>query len=191
MANWPASLARFPVAPLIRSSHGNRDLGALLAEYVAVQGVPVNLPFTAQTQTRCNWCWAAVATSVGLFYGTGNWTQCGVRKVNIAVDVAFVRSRIRAAITNFARLYELVYLLGGVAVNAVAMMDHAVCLEAHAADGKLYTEAGWLRGDGGIDWDEPAPFGDDRGAIAERREAPLRQRDSSLNVSQRRESIRL
>jgi hypothetical protein len=36
------------------------------------------LDFFAQEQEQINWCWAAVATSVGLFYGTGNWTQCDI-----------------------------------------------------------------------------------------------------------------
>src|SRR4029079_16590575 len=28
-------------------------------------------------QEHTNWCWSAVATSVGLFFQTGDWTQCG------------------------------------------------------------------------------------------------------------------
>jgi len=36
------------------------------------------LNYTAQQQAKDNWCWSAVATSVGLFYGTGNWTQCAI-----------------------------------------------------------------------------------------------------------------
>ncbi|MGL4861145.1 MAG: papain-like cysteine protease family protein [Enterobacteriaceae bacterium] len=36
------------------------------------------LNFTMQKQSQTNWCWAAVATSVGNFYGTGLWTQCAV-----------------------------------------------------------------------------------------------------------------
>jgi hypothetical protein len=35
------------------------------------------LPMTMQPQQQTNWCWSAVATSVGLFFQTGNWTQCG------------------------------------------------------------------------------------------------------------------
>jgi len=34
------------------------------------------LPFTMQSQQQTNWCWAAVGTSVGLFFETGSWTQC-------------------------------------------------------------------------------------------------------------------
>ena len=37
-----------------------------------------SLNFTMQKQTRTNWCWAAVSASVGNYYGTGSWTQCGV-----------------------------------------------------------------------------------------------------------------
>lgn len=37
-----------------------------------------SLNFTMQPQTQTNWCWAAVSASVGNYYGTGSWTQCGV-----------------------------------------------------------------------------------------------------------------
>lgn len=36
------------------------------------------LSLTMQTQTQSNWCWAAVGTSIGLFFQTGTWTQCSV-----------------------------------------------------------------------------------------------------------------
>lgn len=41
------------------------------------------LPFVAQEQSQTNWCWAAVSTSVGLYYGTGNWTQCIIATVQV------------------------------------------------------------------------------------------------------------
>ena len=34
------------------------------------------LPMTMESQEQTNWCWAAVGTSVGLFFKTGQWTQC-------------------------------------------------------------------------------------------------------------------
>lgn len=38
-----------------------------------------SLPFNMQSQTQSNWCWAATATSVSLFYSaTSGWTQCAV-----------------------------------------------------------------------------------------------------------------
>jgi len=37
-----------------------------------------SLNFRMQKQTQTNWCWAAVSASVGNYYGTGSWTQCGV-----------------------------------------------------------------------------------------------------------------
>lgn len=38
-----------------------------------------NLDFRMQRQMHSNWCWAAVATSVALFYNPkSKWTQCGV-----------------------------------------------------------------------------------------------------------------
>ena len=36
------------------------------------------LAFAMQPQAMTNWCWSAVATSIGLFYATGQWTQCAV-----------------------------------------------------------------------------------------------------------------
>ncbi|MET0637350.1 MAG: papain-like cysteine protease family protein [Chitinophagaceae bacterium] len=42
-------------------------------------GAPVSLPFSMQRQLQTNWCWAATATSISLFYnGTSVWTQCSV-----------------------------------------------------------------------------------------------------------------
>jgi Papain-like cysteine protease AvrRpt2 len=35
------------------------------------------LPTFMQYQQQSNWCWSACGTSVGLFFETGNWTQCG------------------------------------------------------------------------------------------------------------------
>ena len=34
------------------------------------------LPSFMKDQEHSNWCWTAVATSVGLLFGTGQWTQC-------------------------------------------------------------------------------------------------------------------
>ena len=34
------------------------------------------LPTFMQQQLQSNWCWSAVATSVGLLFKTGQWTQC-------------------------------------------------------------------------------------------------------------------
>ncbi len=55
--------------------------------------------------------------------------------------------------------------LGAGSAIAVAMIDDAICLEAHIDQGQLYTNIGWLRGDGGIDWDTPQSFGA-AGAVA-------------------------
>jgi hypothetical protein len=35
------------------------------------------LPSFMQPQQQSSWCWSAVATSVGLLFKTGGWTQCG------------------------------------------------------------------------------------------------------------------
>src|SRR5471032_628587 len=42
-----------------------------------------SLNFNMQPQTQSNWCWAAVSSSVGNYYGTGSWTQCGVANAEL------------------------------------------------------------------------------------------------------------
>lgn len=34
--------------------------------------------FSMQTQSETEWCWAAVSTSVAVFFGSTSWTQCKV-----------------------------------------------------------------------------------------------------------------
>src|SRR3954447_18371272 len=34
--------------------------------------------FAMQPQEQTEWCWAAVSTSVAVFFGSGSWTQCQV-----------------------------------------------------------------------------------------------------------------
>ncbi|MEB0048689.1 MULTISPECIES: papain-like cysteine protease family protein [unclassified Pseudomonas] len=46
------------------------------AEHAPLAAASLN--FNMQPQTQSNWCWAAVSASVGNYYGTGSWTQCGV-----------------------------------------------------------------------------------------------------------------
>lgn len=41
------------------------------------------LNFSVQPQTQSNWCWAALSASVGNYYGTGSWTQCGVANAEL------------------------------------------------------------------------------------------------------------
>jgi hypothetical protein len=42
-----------------------------------------SLSLTMARQERSLWCWAAVATAVGNFYGTGSWSQCQVATASI------------------------------------------------------------------------------------------------------------
>ncbi|MDP3898982.1 MAG: papain-like cysteine protease family protein [Mesorhizobium sp.] len=40
---------------------------------------PIAIPFTMQMQTESNWCWAAVSTSVSLYFDVSSkWSQCTV-----------------------------------------------------------------------------------------------------------------
>ena len=41
------------------------------------------LNFNIQQQTQTNWCWAALSASVGNYYRTGSWTQCGVANAEL------------------------------------------------------------------------------------------------------------
>jgi len=111
MTAWPASLTRSPLEPLISNSHPLLELDAIFAELVTTQGYPTNLPFVAQTQTQTNWCWAAVATSVGLFYSTGNWTQCGVAtgQVNKLVHPGTVSDCCATPASSDCNVYGYVY----------------------------------------------------------------------------------
>ena len=46
---------------------------------VAAPPTWLRLPFAMQTQQQTMWCWAAVATSVALYFGPASgWTQCQV-----------------------------------------------------------------------------------------------------------------
>ena len=48
-----------------------------LAPVAGVSGVVEHIfPNFMQHQTESNWCWSACGSSVGLFFQTGNWTQC-------------------------------------------------------------------------------------------------------------------
>lgn len=61
----PPDLAGLPLRPLAPAG------GAANAS------VTTNLlSMVMQQQLQSNWCWSAVATSVGLFLNTGQWTQC-------------------------------------------------------------------------------------------------------------------
>jgi len=53
---------------------------------VAAKGQSRSLDFRMQRQIHSNWCWAAVATSVALFYDPKRrWTQCGVANRNLGM----------------------------------------------------------------------------------------------------------
>ncbi|MGC5703198.1 hypothetical protein J4P02_23670 [Pseudomonas sp. NFXW11] len=57
------------------------DEVAQLAEAAPPAGARLN--FNIQPQTQSNWCWAALSASVGNYYGTGSWTQCGVANAEL------------------------------------------------------------------------------------------------------------
>lgn len=65
----PRCLTGHLLNPQLSDVESAAPLGALAA---------ASLNFTMQKQTQTNWCWAAVSASVGNYYGTGSWTQCGV-----------------------------------------------------------------------------------------------------------------
>jgi hypothetical protein len=63
---------RIPLGPMARAAaRGKRA--------TPTKGQSHRLDFCIQHQRHSNWCWAAVATSVALFYQpAGKWTQCVV-----------------------------------------------------------------------------------------------------------------
>lgn len=61
----PSRLAGLPLHPLAATGAGS------------TAGVTSKiLPQFMESQQQSSWCWSAVATSVGLFFKTGSWTQC-------------------------------------------------------------------------------------------------------------------
>lgn len=65
----PASLLAFPL-DLVESGGERVPHGALLR-------------LEMQRQEQSNWCWSAVGASIGIFRGTGAWTQCRVATLAI------------------------------------------------------------------------------------------------------------
>jgi hypothetical protein len=122
MTAWPIALTRVPLQSLIGKSHPLGQLDELFAELVTTQGVPTNLPFEAQTQKETNWCWSAVATSVGLYYGTGNWTQCGVAtdQVNKLIHPGTVSDCCANSGSGDCNVYGYVYF----SLQQVRSVDH-------------------------------------------------------------------
>src|ERR1700719_1931391 len=63
---------RTPLRPMARAA-------ARAKRAAPTKGQSHRLDFCIQHQRHSNWCWAAVATSVALFYQpAGKWTQCVV-----------------------------------------------------------------------------------------------------------------
>lgn len=54
-----------------------------LSDTDAAPQAGAQLNFRVQPQTQSNWCWAALSASVGNYYGTGSWTQCGVANAEL------------------------------------------------------------------------------------------------------------
>ncbi|AVC45598.1 MULTISPECIES: papain-like cysteine protease family protein [Rhizobium] len=109
MKTWPAGLTRAPLTSLFSDIDVSLKLEAILDEGAVGQQNSADLPFHAQTQNQSNWCWSAVATSIGLFYGTGNWTQCGVatEQVNSIINPGNIAECCLAPIT--CNVYGYVY----------------------------------------------------------------------------------
>lgn len=72
-----------PFPPFLTAASGLG--GAGLPSAGAVPPLPgLKLSLSVQRQSESNWCWAAVATSVALFYRpTSPWTQCRVASVTL------------------------------------------------------------------------------------------------------------
>jgi len=81
-ATLPTSLSFHAAEPLFNDI---RELNLKKDELAPADAL---LEFTAQVQISENWCWSAVATSVGVYYGTGNWTQCAIATAQVN-DIIF------------------------------------------------------------------------------------------------------
>ncbi|MFF8955626.1 papain-like cysteine protease family protein [Streptomyces sp. NPDC014894] len=104
------------------------------------------LPFTMQQQTKSNWCWAAVASSVADFYGNaGGWTQCTVADAHLgrgdccgspAGDPCNVPSVLDAPLSIVGRFSQMF----GFAVSSADVVteiadSRPVCLRVQWTDG--------------------------------------------------------
>jgi len=64
-------------------------LPAVTRRAVREKGLSRNLDFRIQHQEHSNWCWAAVSTSVALFYDPeSKWTQCRVASKNLHLRIS-------------------------------------------------------------------------------------------------------
>jgi len=63
--------------PFPLGAAGGEQLAAHAAEVLAAEGAG-SIIFALQEQEQSNWCWSAVAVSVSRFYGSTDWTQCGL-----------------------------------------------------------------------------------------------------------------
>jgi hypothetical protein len=65
--------------PSVASSlAGSPAGGAIATSSASLSG------FSMQIQSETQWCWAAVSTSVAIFYGSVSWTQCKVADVELS-----------------------------------------------------------------------------------------------------------
>jgi Papain-like cysteine protease AvrRpt2 len=70
------------IASIIRQTRVS--LAPVLRAAVRQQDHSRSLEFSMQHQRHSNWCWAAVATSIALYYDPeSKWTQCGVANRNL------------------------------------------------------------------------------------------------------------
>jgi hypothetical protein len=44
------------------------------------------IKFSVQKQQRANWCWAAVSTSVAVYFGSKEWTQCKLASLELELE---------------------------------------------------------------------------------------------------------
>src|SRR5882724_1060507 len=77
LALQPLSLTSQPLDPALQ------PLDPTLSPAGGAASTVTALALAMQQQLQSNWCWAAVGTSVGLFYTTGSWSQCAVATTSI------------------------------------------------------------------------------------------------------------
>src|SRR5688500_15920023 len=66
-----------PLSQVLKNSAYPLNLSGALAAMAALPGTGRQLPFAMETQTRQEWCWAAVSVSVARFYKQNSpWSQC-------------------------------------------------------------------------------------------------------------------
>jgi hypothetical protein len=140
-------------------------LGARFKATRSVGGAPTAgaTGFRVQPQTQGNWCWAAVSTSVSLFYSSGGpWTQCSVADAELGridccgsgasgpCDIPWYLDRALTRVGCFAGLTASASPVATVQAEVAAVQVLCLRIGWYGGGGHFMAIAGWFTGAGGV-----------------------------------------